>query len=425
LILLTCVYLCRADVAQLKQTIEDNAMWAPGGSARMLITALTAAAGGNVTGTGAEFLQSAAVNYLQSLGAQQVKAIADELDSDAARAALHGLLACGGAAAQGQSCGTAAAGASASVVINNLIKSIDSKDVSGLNAEEKEARINLVTSLIAGITEAAGGDAAVASTAAKIEMENNAIAIPFVLGVGGLICYATPGCKKLLEQAMRGSLEALGELGRLFPDISLPPSLIPDFQPPLEGYPAGEARGPDIESYPASEERGPDILVTPRPEVQGPDIETYPDHSWVQGSNIVVQEGGSDNLGGKAPNSDLNQQLFNDLYAGKLPGTPIGGLGTPREMPASPNPSATAEDFANRFFGGTKPSDATPIPGCDGCWYARSNDGTVVTYRPAGQASEKTLSTTATVDINSPSVNHLNASKNGDPQYLKLKFPVL
>jgi filamentous hemagglutinin len=148
-------------------------IWGVGSTGRMIVTALTAAAGGNVTGTGVEFLQSAAVNYLQSLGAQQVKLIADELKSDEARAALHALLACAGAAAQSQDCGTAAAGAAASVVINNLIKNIDGKDPMGLDAAEKEARINLVASLIAGITEAAGGDAAVAATAARIEMENN------------------------------------------------------------------------------------------------------------------------------------------------------------------------------------------------------------------------------------------------------------
>jgi filamentous hemagglutinin len=127
-------------------------------------------------------------------------------------------------------------------------------------------------------------------------------------------------------------------------------------------------------------------------------------------------------LEGKAPNSVLNQQLINDLNAGKLPGTPIGGPGTPREMPISPNPSATAENFANGFFGGTKPSNATPIPNCSGCWYAKASDGTFVTYRPAGQASAGTLPTTATVEVNSPTINALNASSNGQQSVLKLKF---
>jgi filamentous hemagglutinin len=130
-------------------------------------------------------------------------------------------------------------------------------------------------------------------------------------------------------------------------------------------------------------------------------------------------------LTGKASNTVLNQQLVNDLRAGALPGVPIGGPGTPREMPMSSNPSVTAEDFAMRALG-RQPTDAELAKGasmnkgnCPGCWSAQAADGTYVTYRPAGSASADTLATTASVGLNNPAIKALNA---GRPE-LKLKFP--
>jgi len=135
-------------------------------------------------------------------------------------------------------------------------------------------------------------------------------------------------------------------------------------------------------------------------------------------------------LNGKAPNTVLNQQAVNDLTNGSLPGitkNPSTGLpdvvprtGVPREMPASPNPSATAEDFANRLFGGTStPVNAKPIPNCNGCWSATNADGVAVTYRPASTASGRTADTTASVNINfKPTGNAINGG-----EVVKLKFP--
>ena len=155
------------------KAITDN--WGPGGTYRQITTALVGAASGNVTGTSSAFIQSAAVNYLQSLGAKEVKKIADALDSESARAALQGVLACGGAAAQGASCSAGATGAATSVVLNNLIDRIEGSDVSTLTAQERQARTNIVASLVAGITTASGSDAAIAAAAAQIETENNAL----------------------------------------------------------------------------------------------------------------------------------------------------------------------------------------------------------------------------------------------------------
>ncbi|WP_233437046.1 hypothetical protein [Achromobacter xylosoxidans] len=105
----------------LKARYDEAAKWGPDGSYRIGLTAISAAAGGNVTGSAGQFLQSAAANYLQALGAGKVKQIADALNSEAARTALQGLVGCAGAAGQGSSCSAAAAGAAASVVLNNLV----------------------------------------------------------------------------------------------------------------------------------------------------------------------------------------------------------------------------------------------------------------------------------------------------------------
>jgi filamentous hemagglutinin len=106
--------------------------------ARILATALTAAAGSNVAGSLGNLAQTAAVNVLQSLAVEQIKGIADSFGvrnadgtlrtnpdgsviqttaSETARAVLQGLAGCAGAAAGGSgSCTGAAIGASTSVL---------------------------------------------------------------------------------------------------------------------------------------------------------------------------------------------------------------------------------------------------------------------------------------------------------------------
>lgn len=125
----------------------------------------------------------------------------------------------------------------------------------------------------------------------------------------------------------------------------------------------------------------------------------------------------------KAPNSVVNAQALIDLKAGKLPGTPGKDLGSPRSMPASANPNATAENFAEQIFDGAR-IDKFLLDNCPGCWVAKTADGTSVTYRPAGQASARTASTTATVEVNNDTINALNVDKKGNPHILKLKFPI-
>ena len=123
-------------------------------------------------------------------------------------------------------------------------------------------------------------------------------------------------------------------------------------------------------------------------------------------------------------------RLARELQNGKLPGTLQNNRkSTAREMPASQNPNATAEKFAETFLG-RKPTSIERLDGakllkgkCVGCWNAKMPDGTFVTYRPAGNASSSTSTTTATVEINSSALNQLNIGKKGKPTSLKFKFP--
>ncbi|WP_433693506.1 hemagglutinin repeat-containing protein [Herbaspirillum seropedicae] len=156
--------------------------WSSKGDYRKYVTVISGAFTGNLTGSASQFVQAAAVNYLQALGAEQVKKIADGLDSESARAALHGVVACAGALAKDASCAAGALGASAGAVINNLLGSVD-----GLSNEQKESRKNLVTSIVGGIATAAGSsDAANAALAAQLETENNALASNVFAFVAGM-----------------------------------------------------------------------------------------------------------------------------------------------------------------------------------------------------------------------------------------------
>lgn len=161
-----------------------------------MLTALSVAAGGNVTGGLGEFAQNASVAYLQKLGANQVKQIADNLGSEEARAALHAIIGCAGAAASSQSCGAGAMGAASNSVLGSLLA-----PSTNLSASEREARDNLVTSLVAGVAAVSGQDVATATGAGKIEVENNQVA-PIAPAPGWLAGFKLPGYKG--ETAAKG-----------------------------------------------------------------------------------------------------------------------------------------------------------------------------------------------------------------------------
>ncbi|CAB3921996.1 hypothetical protein LMG26846_05675 [Achromobacter insuavis] len=166
---------------QLRTQYEDVRKWAPGGGYREALTALTLAAGGNVTGGASQFVQAAAVDYLQGLGAARIKEIAPLLGGEGSpgHVALHALLGCAGAGATGASCGAGASGASAAIVIGQLMEHALGEPTSKLDPVEREARINLVTSLLGGLTAALDPNAVAAvNDAARLELENNQFVVP-------------------------------------------------------------------------------------------------------------------------------------------------------------------------------------------------------------------------------------------------------
>ncbi|WP_408580635.1 hemagglutinin repeat-containing protein [Burkholderia cenocepacia] len=175
--------------AAQKHADELNANWGPGGTYRQVLTALSVAAGGNVTGGPGQFAQNATVAYLQELGANQVKQIADNLGSEEARAALHAIVGCAGAAAGSQSCGAGAMGAATSSVLGSLLA-----PSTNLSASEREARDNLVASLVAGVAAVSGQNVATETGAGKIEVENNQIS-PMAPAPGWLAGFKLPGYK--------------------------------------------------------------------------------------------------------------------------------------------------------------------------------------------------------------------------------------
>ncbi|CAK7034962.1 hemagglutinin repeat-containing protein [Saezia sanguinis] len=155
----------------LSRADQIENVWGANGSGRIALTAIVGAVSGNLTGSGTEILQGAAVNAIQSLAAHEIKELTDNYleGNSAARAALHSILACGGAAAQGGDCGSGALGGAASVVINELIGG----NANNLTEEQKTQRANLVESLVTGVTNIVGGDGQMAGLAARIETENN------------------------------------------------------------------------------------------------------------------------------------------------------------------------------------------------------------------------------------------------------------
>ncbi|WP_308418307.1 HNH endonuclease [Iodobacter fluviatilis] len=166
---------------QLEVAKTEADKWMPGGDYGRAMTALQAAVGGNVSGGVTGLVQNGAVAYVQSLGAEKIKEIANTFQeegketatSENVRAALHAIASCAGAAVSASNCSSAAVGAASSVVINNVLSEIENTNADKMTASEKEKRKNLVGSIITGIVAATDGNAAAANNAAQIEMENN------------------------------------------------------------------------------------------------------------------------------------------------------------------------------------------------------------------------------------------------------------
>ncbi|MDC6165378.1 hemagglutinin repeat-containing protein [Achromobacter xylosoxidans] len=163
-------------VQAAKEYADLESKWGAQGRYSQWGTIILGAASGNVMGGTGQFVQAATVNYLQTLGAAQIKELSRELGGEGSvgHAALHAVLGCAGAVAQGASCGAGGVGALSGVVLSKLLESVESDEARGLSTEEMQARVNLISSIVAGVAGAIDPSAATAAqVAARIELENN------------------------------------------------------------------------------------------------------------------------------------------------------------------------------------------------------------------------------------------------------------
>ncbi len=155
------------------QAINDK--WGAGGTYRQITSALMAGVGGNVTGSTAQFAQNMVVNYVQQQGASYIgKLVAGGtlVEGSPAHAALHAIVACAGAAASSQSCGSGALGAAASSLLTGLFSETSPDET----ATQREGKRNLITSLVTGIAAMSGADATTATNGAIAAVDNNWLA---------------------------------------------------------------------------------------------------------------------------------------------------------------------------------------------------------------------------------------------------------
>ncbi|SMF98600.1 DUF637 domain-containing protein [Burkholderia singularis] len=162
-----------------QQADQLTAEWGPGGSYRQVLSALTAAAAGNVTGGAGQFAQAGVVNYLQQQGASYIGKLVENgtiTEGSPLHAAMHAIVACAGASASGQNCGAGAMGAAASSLLTNLFASPDPN----MTEQEKEAKQNLIASIVAGVATETGvggaSGAAAATNGATAAAQNNWLA---------------------------------------------------------------------------------------------------------------------------------------------------------------------------------------------------------------------------------------------------------
>ncbi|GAB3627898.1 hypothetical protein GCM10027419_27490 [Pandoraea terrae] len=303
-----------------------------------------------MTGGMGDLVTKATINYLQSLGVEKVKAIADGLKSETARAALQGIVACAGATASGGDCGAGALGGSASVVLNNLLDKAGGKSGKDLSAEEKQARTNLVTSIVAGIAGAtgSGADVTTATTGGKIETENNAVFIaPVLVAAGEAIAGGAAFCATRINVCKAG-LEAAKGAGAAFaawlavqmtrsdPETNDGTTATPNHGPrggTIIGTPDTGEKGPNIMATPDQGERGPIITATPEEGPKGPTIMATPNDGPKVFEPIFATNAaaGADNAENAVNGLNLNkslasQQQLSELASGN--GINVAGNGT-------------------------------------------------------------------------------------------------
>ena len=145
------------------------------------------------------------------------------VENDAARAALHGIVAAaltqlaGGNGADGLKAGAAGA-VTASLLSERLVSALYGKDVSQLTADEKRLVSNLVSIAGAGVGYAAGGEdvslAAVGANTARVEAENNSLSVPQIEGFAEKAkgCEVRGDCGQIVKEMEDLSLNQQKEM---------------------------------------------------------------------------------------------------------------------------------------------------------------------------------------------------------------------
>ncbi len=152
------------------EKVQKN--WGPGGHCRQISTALLAGISGNIAAGTGVFIQGAVVNYVQQNLAQEVGnlvAAGSLTEGSPLHASLHAIIAGAGAAASGQAITSAAAGSAATSLLTNLFETPTPETTE----EERAAKRHLISTLVSGLTAAAGGDVTAANTAALANVDNN------------------------------------------------------------------------------------------------------------------------------------------------------------------------------------------------------------------------------------------------------------
>ncbi|OOG11866.1 hypothetical protein BMS17_07125 [Pseudomonas sp. C9] len=155
------------------KNIDEN--WGAGGTYRQIATALVAGISGNVAGSGAQFAQNMVVNFVQQQGSAYIGELVKKglKEGSPEHAALHAILGCAGAAASNQSCSAGALGGSAASLLAGLFADSDPNET----AIEREAKRNIITSLVTGIAAMSNPNgAATANNAATANVDNNWLA---------------------------------------------------------------------------------------------------------------------------------------------------------------------------------------------------------------------------------------------------------
>jgi hypothetical protein len=512
-------------VEQLKTELGEAATWVSGGTSRQVLTALAAAASGNVTGSGLQMVQGALVNFVQQKGAALVGDLVHGSTDEAGnfkegiikegspeQAALQAIVAAGGSMAMGQDPLSGAAGAAASSLLTNLFK-VDE----GMSQADKDTQRDLILTLVTGMAASLDGDATSANAAAFAALDNNAdssknsfkktyadaiqwlgthvVAPGLALSKGVAVGVENVAIHNFATQAVAQATDVVGGvLNTAFnTDLFVPISDMGKTAQGLVGTPysgqmlpmlaeavkgdtqvlQGVAIGGAAElvsNLPYGSLTGLGTIATTTVESvatssRSPAVASVPtttEVSTIQGTGVVTSGDGipTNSVFAKPSQTTVvetpvspstaavpaapaatsestasvpaapatvspNPTLANSPTGvppsildaqGQLP-TGIGGPGTPIPMPPSVTPNATAEAFAKAAFNGQTPDVVTPILSGNS-WVAKLPDGTVVTFRVAGDAGVSTMSSTATVEINSQAVRVINSGN-----VAKFKFP--